>query len=105
MRLVGITQEEADHGNICKPVGCLSCGSIGYRGRKAIFEMFRMNSEIRELAFKRAPIGQVRAAAIRSGMRTLLGDGKIKILRGDTTMDEISKYAQAETLVGANVDI
>jgi type IV pilus assembly protein PilB len=105
MRLVGITQEEADKGNICKPVGCLSCGSIGYRGRKAIFEMFRMNSEIRELAFKRAPIGQVRAAAIRSGMRTLLGDGKIKILRGDTTMDEISKYAQAETLVGANVDI
>jgi type IV pilus assembly protein PilB len=105
MRLVDITPEEAAKGNISRPVGCLNCGSIGYRGRKAIFEMFRMNTEIRELAFKRAPISQVRAAAIRSGMRTLLGDGKIKILRGDTTMDEISKYAQAETLVGANVDI
>jgi hypothetical protein len=38
-------------------------------------------------------------------MRPLLGDGKLKILRGDTTMDEIAKYAQADTLVGTNVDI
>jgi len=57
------------------------------------------------MAFRRAPIGQVRAAAVRSGMRTLLGDGKIKILRGDTTMDEIAKYAQADTLLTTNVDI
>jgi type IV pilus assembly protein PilB len=105
LRLVDITPEEAARGNISKPVGCMHCGTIGYRGRKAIFEMMRMNAEIRELAFHRAPIGQVRDAAIRAGMRTLLGDGKIKILRGDTTPDEIAKYAQAETLVGSNVDI
>jgi type II secretory ATPase GspE/PulE/Tfp pilus assembly ATPase PilB-like protein len=67
--------------------------------------MFRMNSEIRELAFKRAPIGQVRSAALRAGMRSLLGDGKLKILRGDTTMDEVAKFAQAETLLTTNVDI
>ncbi len=105
MRLMDISQEEVARGNISKPVGCIHCGNIGYRGRKAIFEMMRMNTDIREMAFRRAPISQIRSAAIRAGMRTLLGDGKIKILRGDTTMDEVAKFAQAETLLETNVDI
>jgi type IV pilus assembly protein PilB len=105
MRLMGITPEEVSAGNISKPVGCVHCGTVGYRGRKAIFEMMRMNTEIRDMAFRRAPISQIRTAAIRAGMRTLLGDGKIKILRGDTTMDEVSKFAQADTLLETNVDI
>jgi type IV pilus assembly protein PilB len=105
LRLMGISAEEAASGNICAPVGCAHCGSIGYRGRKAIFEMMKMNNEIRELAFNRAPIGTIREAALRAGMRPLLADGKIKILRGETTPDEVAKFAQADTLVAANVDI
>ncbi len=105
MKLVDINQEEIEKGNISKPVGCANCGTVGFRGRKAIFEMMRLNNEIRELSFARAPIGQIRDAAIRGGMRTLLYDGKIKILRGDTTPDEIAKYAQADTLVGTNMDM
>jgi len=105
LRIVGISPEEVEQGNVSRPVGCPNCGTVGYRGRKAIFEFMRMNTEIRELAFARAPIGRVRDAAIRGGMRTLLEDGKIKILRGDTTGDEIAKYAQADTLTATNVDI
>jgi type IV pilus assembly protein PilB len=105
MRLVDISAEEAAKGNISKPVGCTHCGTVGFRGRKAIFEMMRLNSEIRELAFARSPISKIREAAIRGGMRSLLYDGKVKILRGDTTMDEVAKFAQADTLIGSNVDI
>jgi type IV pilus assembly protein PilB len=105
MRLMELTPEEQAKGNISKPMGCVHCGKIGYRGRKAIFELMRMNSELRELAFQRATIGRIREAAIRAGMRTLLEDGKIKILRGDTTPAEVARFAQAETLVEANVDI
>ena len=105
LRLVDISAEEAAKGNISKPVGCTHCGTIGFRGRKGIFELMRMNSEIRELAFARSPISKIRDAAVRAGMRTLLYDGKLKVLRGDTTPDEVAKFAQAETLVGSNVDI
>ncbi len=105
LRIVDISAEEAAKGNISKPVGCTHCGSVGYRGRKAIFEMMRLNSEIRELAFARAPISKIREAAVRGGMNSLLHDGKIKILRGDTTADEVAKFAQADTLVTSNVDI
>ena len=99
MRLLGITEEEIATGGISKPVGCVNCGNIGYRGRKAIFELMRMNTEIRQLAFERASLTKVRAAAVRSGMRTLLEDGKIKILKGITTPDEVSKYAQMDVSV------
>ena len=97
LRLVDVSEEEAAQGNISRPVGCAACGDIGFRGRKAIFEMMVFNAEIRELAFNRAPVGQIRDAALRSGMRNLLADGKIKILRGDTTPAEIAKFAQAES--------
>ena len=32
-------------------------------------------------------------------------DGKIKVLRGDTTAEEISRFAQADALLADNVDI
>jgi type IV pilus assembly protein PilB len=105
LRLVGITEEEMAAHGIYKAVGCTQCGTIGFRGRKAIFEMMVMNSEIRELAFKRATVGQIREAALRAGMRDLLSDGKIKILRGDTTPAEVARFAQAESLLEANVDV
>lgn len=105
LRLVGITEEEREKGNICRPVGCSHCNKIGYRGRRAIFELMTLNSEIRELAFSRASIAQLREAAYRTGMRSLLGDGKIKILRGDTTPSEVAKFAQAESLAVEGIEI
>jgi type IV pilus assembly protein PilB len=95
LKLVGITREEAE-GKVMKAVGCQTCNRIGYKGRKAIFEMMTMNAEIRELAFQRSGVSKIRAAAIRGGMRSLLNDGKIKILKGVTTPDEVAKYAQIE---------
>jgi type IV pilus assembly protein PilB len=105
LELVEITEEERLTHGVHGPVGCAHCGQIGYRGRQAIFEMMRLNSEIRELAFKRSSIDALRAAALRSGMRPLVGDGKLKILRGVTTPEEVARFAQASALTEANVDI
>ena len=55
-----------------------------------------MNSELRELAFNLAPIAQLRRAALANGMRPLVEDGRMKILRGITTPAEIAKMAQIE---------
>lgn len=105
LKIVGISDTEFAAGNVCKPVGCEACNHVGFRGRKAIFEMMVMNNEIRELAFNRAPLGQIRQAGERAGMKSLVQDGKIKVLRGDTTAEEISRFAQADTLLADNVDI
>jgi len=105
LRVVGIDQSEIADGNICRPVGCSHCNKVGFKGRKAIFEMMRMNAEVRELAFNRASIDVIREAAIRNGMKTLVEDGKKKVLRGVTTPKEVARFAQAEVLIAENVDI
>ena len=96
LRLAGITAEEAARSTLMKPVGCPKCSHTGYHGRRGVYEMMVMNSEIRDLAFQRATVTKIRQAAVRSGMRTLLGDGKIKVLNGMTTADEVAKFAQAD---------
>jgi type IV pilus assembly protein PilB len=96
LSLVGITPAEAA-GRVHRAVGCDRCLGTGYLGRKAVFEMMVMNSELRELAFRRSTLGEVRRAAIASGMRTLVADGKIKILRGLTTPDEVARMTQVDS--------
>jgi type IV pilus assembly protein PilB len=103
MELVGISPEEA-HGKVLQATGCGKCGGVGFKGRKAIFEMMTMTTELREMAFAHATVAEMRKVAIRSGMRSLLKDGKVKILNGVTTMPEIARFAQAEVLVSANMD-
>ncbi|MDH3583131.1 MAG: ATPase, T2SS/T4P/T4SS family [Phycisphaerae bacterium] len=104
MKLVGITPEDVKNHTIYKGVGCAACGDTGYRGRRAIFEYMPMNSELRELAFKRAPASQLRKAAVNAGMRTLVGDGRLKILAGVTTPEEIGRVAQVGGLVEMDED-
>ena len=104
LRLVDISNDDLEKHTIYRPVGCGHCGNVGFFGRKAIFELMCLNSEIRELAFKRATIGEIRDAATRSGMRGLLADGKIKILRGVTTPGEVARFAQAETAAPVDID-
>jgi type IV pilus assembly protein PilB len=79
--------------------GCKRCTGTGFRGRLGIFEFLAMTNEVRELAFNRASTSQVRKAARAGGMRSLLDDGKVKILRGVTTLQEVAKHAQAEGVV------
>jgi len=101
LKMLGFTEQELAGQQLYKGAGCNRCGGVGYRGRQGIFEMLEMNNELRELAFNRAPTTHVRRAARASGMRTLLEDGKIKVLRGVTTALEVAKTTQMEAIITA----
>ena len=96
LRLIGIDGDDLEEHTIYRAVGCSSCGHTGYRGRQAIFELMSLNSEIRELAFKRAATTQIRKAALASGMRPLVSDGRLKVLKGITSPEEIARMAQVQ---------
>ena len=99
LRLLGITDEDLAGRQIMIGKGCNRCSNTGYRGRQGLFEMLEMNNELRDLAFSRAPTNQLRRAARASGMRNLLEDGKLKILRGVTTPFEVARIAQMEGIL------
>ena len=96
LKLLGFSDEDLEGKTIWKGAGCKRCGGSGYRGRLGIFEMFTMNNELRDLAFKKATTTELRAAARATGMRNLLEDGKLKILRGITTPEDLLRVTQAE---------
>jgi type IV pilus assembly protein PilB len=99
LKLAGIRDEDMRDRTIFKPRGCEFCNGIGFRGRIGLYEMMQMNSEIRNLAFERSPTNHIRKAAIASGMKSLLADGRIKVLNGITTAEEVVKVAQVEGVI------
>ncbi|TWT41245.1 Type II/IV secretion system protein [Phycisphaerae bacterium RAS1] len=99
LRTLGISDEDLAGHHIYRGKGCNRCGGVGYRGRQGLFELMEMTNEVRELAFNRAPTNQLRRAAAAGGMRNLLADGRMKILRGITTPEEVGRIAQMEGIL------
>ena len=71
--------------------GCDACKHTGYKGRIGIYELMRINDEVRELVVRRAPLADIREAAKANGMHELREDGLEKVLEGMTTPDEVMR--------------
>ena len=97
LSLLGMTMKDMEGKNAYVGAGCSRCHGTGYHGRLGIFEMMMMNAQIRELAFTRAPLNRIRAAAIANGMKGLFEDGKYKVFEGITTLEEVARVAQADS--------
>jgi type II secretory ATPase GspE/PulE/Tfp pilus assembly ATPase PilB-like protein len=64
----------------------------GFRGQIAIREQFTMSNELRallETGNKSLSAQQIEEAAIKSGMRTMLHDAMLRVVAGETTLEEI----------------
>jgi len=71
--------------------GCDACGNRGFKGRIGIYEMIKMDEEMRVLVNNSAPDIRLREKAGAAGYKTLLEDGLEKIKNGTTTVDEVLK--------------
>jgi len=75
------------------PKGCEQCRGTGYRGRVGLHELLIVEPDLRQLIQRRAPASELRAAAQRTGMRTLRQDGIEKCLTGATDLAEVRAVA------------
>jgi general secretion pathway protein E len=75
--------------------GCPKCMNTGYRGRTGIFELLRISPAIREAIVNRASSDQIMQIAVKEGFRTMLDDGRDKVLRGITTPHEVIQAVYA----------
>jgi type IV pilus assembly protein PilB len=102
MRAVGLREQDLQGRTIYRAVGCRECRYEGYRGRVGLFELFEMDSRIREATFKGASSMQLRdQARLTGGLRSLQEDGVRKILEGITTIDEVLKATKREEVAPA----
>lgn len=72
---------------------CDACRRTGYRGRIGLFELLVVTPEMRQMLMRRAPASELRALAMRNGMRTLKQDGIDKCLSGETDIHEVRAAA------------
>lgn len=89
IRAAGLTPAQAQSATFMRGRGCANCNHTGYRGRKGIYEMMRMNNAIREMTFNREASQAIRRQARLHGMKTLLEDGVYKATTGQTTLEEV----------------
>ena len=76
--------------------GCDRCGKSGYKGRKGIFEIFKVDDTIQRLIFDHAPATLLRQRAREMGMRTLREDGMLKVASGMTSLAEVLRVTMGD---------
>ena len=74
-------------------VGCDDCGQTGYRGRLAIVEYLRCDDAIAAMDKGERFIAEAREHMRTLGGRSLIEDGLLKALSGDTTVEEVFRVA------------
>ena len=89
MRILRIDAAQVAESNIMAPGGCDRCRQGGFRGRLGIFEIFKVDDEVRHLINENLSTPQLRRRARELGMRTLREDGIRKVLSGSTSASEV----------------
>ncbi|MDD5769940.1 MAG: GspE/PulE family protein [Candidatus Gracilibacteria bacterium] len=69
--------------------GCEKCNHTGYKGRIGIFEVLEMNEKIEDLLINKASKTQIEIQAIGDGMVPILQDAFLKVILGDTSIQEV----------------
>jgi len=94
LKEIDLTRNEVGNKSFYLGRGCEACNQTGYKGRTGIYEFMILNDAIKELVVDKAPTVVLRQKAQEFGMRTLRDDGLIKVLDGDTTIEEIIRETQ-----------
>jgi len=77
--------------------GCEKCSRTGYSGRKAIFEVYKINAAMKEIIYRYgADVGRLKRAGEEAGMWTMRASGFRKVLDGLTTIEEVMSATVAD---------
>jgi type II secretory ATPase GspE/PulE/Tfp pilus assembly ATPase PilB-like protein len=87
----GIERDEADKLIFYKGKGCPTCNTIGYRGRRAIFEAIPSSPEVRGALERGLGADELHAAAVETGMITIRERALGLVRAGVTSFDEFAR--------------
>jgi type IV pilus assembly protein PilB len=90
-----ITREELNGRPFFRPGKTNQVGG-GYKGRLALFEIMRMDDDMRELVMKEASTAVLREHSRRRGMRSLRESGLLALYEGVTSVDEVLRETLGE---------
>jgi type II secretory ATPase GspE/PulE/Tfp pilus assembly ATPase PilB-like protein len=74
-----------------RAAGCPDCAMTGYRGRFGIIEVLTVSAEVERRIAAGETAEHIAGAARRSGMKGLWDSGLAHVLRGESTLDELTR--------------
>ena len=80
-----------DNAKTYEAIGCSKCNNIGYYGRIGVFEILNVSDKIKELIVRGASTIEIRNKALEEDYKPLIMDGINKVLKGDTTLEELNR--------------
>ena len=86
---------------IYRAKGCKHCSMNGFRGRMAIMELLRIDSDMDALISRRAHLDELQKTAIDKGFITLAEDGARRILEGYTSVSEVMRVIDLTSRISA----
>jgi type II secretory ATPase GspE/PulE/Tfp pilus assembly ATPase PilB-like protein len=96
---IGVTEEERRSATFMEGKGCDKCGGSGFKGRQGLYELLVLDERIKHMTVARESAGVIKQYAIEQcGLRTLIGDGKLNVLLGKTTPNEVLRVCQREEI-------
>jgi len=88
---LGINGKDPKKIVLYKPRGCERCNNTGYRGRMAVMEALEVSDEIRDMIIQRVPETEIEKVAIENGMIPLRHNALTKVLKGESTVEEMAR--------------
>jgi type II secretory ATPase GspE/PulE/Tfp pilus assembly ATPase PilB-like protein len=76
------------------PSLCTHCNGLGYHGRVGVYELLSVNDRIREMIREKASATHIRNEARKEGMLYMQEEGLRLVVRGVTSVDEISRVVK-----------
>jgi type IV pilus assembly protein PilB len=93
---LGVKADVAQKLQLYKGTGCRTCSNTGYKGRIALYEVMPFSEPLKELVLQGASTAEVKAEAIRGGMKSLRMSGIEKLIAGITTVEEVLRVSVAD---------
>jgi len=88
---IGFDKEQAQSLTIYHGSGCDICNGTGYKGRMGIYEVLKIDEELRSAIITGESATNLRTIAIRNGYRTLQDIGREMIVEGTLTIEEYQR--------------
>jgi type IV pilus assembly protein PilB len=76
--------------------GCSTCNGKGVKGRIGIYEVMKMNPELRAMAARGALAAEIQMAAVRSGMLDLRKYASLLLLHGETNVKDVLQVVSVQ---------
>lgn len=95
---IGITADDMGNAKLLMGKGCEKCRGTGFKGRVGVYELITGTRDFKNAVSHHAEYPELLQVARTQGYKSMMEDGKAKVLAGVTTPDEVAKAVLTQAL-------